>query len=101
MPLQLDATLQYAKGSRASEKEWWPVPKPADKYLKSPFNTYANKGLPPAPIANPSAASVLAALNPVPTDCYYYFHADNAEYYCSKTYEEHVRKLRAVFGRGK
>jgi cell division protein YceG involved in septum cleavage len=101
MPLQLDATLQYVKGSKQGEKDWWPIPRPADKYLKSPFNTYANKGLPPAPIGNPSAAAVLAALNPLPTTCVYYFHDKNHDYHCSVTYEEHVAKLRAMYGRGR
>lgn len=101
MPLQLDATLQYAKAGTKGEKSWWPVPKPADKYLKSPYNTYANAGLPPGPIANPSAASVLAALNPRPTDCLFYFHDRNADYHCSLTYEEHVRKLKIHYGRGR
>jgi uncharacterized YceG family protein len=100
MPLQLDATLQYARGKKANESTWWPVPKPADKSITSPYNTYSNKGLPPAPIGNPSAAAVLAALNPIATDCIYYFHDDDGGYHCSVTYEEHVRKLRAIFGRG-
>ena len=101
MPLQLDATLQYVKGAKSSEKTWWPIPKPADKYLKSPYNTYANKGLPPGPIASPSAAAVLAALNPVPTDCLFYFHDEKHVYHCSNTYVEHVQKLKARYGRGK
>ncbi len=101
MPLQLDATLQYAKAGTKGEKTWWPVPKPADKYLKSPYNTYANVGLPPGPIANPSAAAVLAALNPHPTDCLFYFHDRNEGYHCSVTYEEHVRKLKIQYGRGR
>jgi cell division protein YceG involved in septum cleavage len=101
MPLQLDATLQYVKASKTNEKSWWPIPKPADKYIKSPFNTYANKGLPPTPIANPSAAAVIAALNPVSTDCMYYFHDRNHVYHCSATYEEHVLKLKQTYGRGK
>ena len=101
MPLQLDATLQYVRGGRPAEKHWWPAVKPADKYLKSPFNTYANKGLPPAPIGNPSAAAVIAALNPRPTDCIFYFHDKNQGYHCSVTYEEHVRKLKQQYGRGK
>jgi cell division protein YceG involved in septum cleavage len=101
MPLQLDATLQYAKAGTKGEKSWWPVPKPADKYLKSPYNTYANAGLPPGPIANPSAAAVLAALNPHPTDCLFYFHDRKANYHCSLTYEEHVRKLKISYGRGR
>ncbi len=101
MPLQLDATLQYAKAGTKGEKSWWPVPKPADKYLKSPYNTYANVGLPPGPIANPSAAAVLAALNPHPTDCIFYFHDRNEGYHCSLTYEEHVRKIKIHYGRGR
>lgn len=99
MPLQLDATLQYARG--ATTKSWWPAVKPADKYVKSPYNTYANKGLPPGPISNVSAAAVLAALNPLSTDCLYYFHDARANYYCSETYEEHVSKLKAIYGQGK
>ncbi|MEY2665641.1 MAG: hypothetical protein RLZZ480_746 [Candidatus Parcubacteria bacterium] len=101
MPLQLDATLQYAKGSRSPEKDWWPVPKPADKFINSPYNTYANKGLPPTAIGNPSAAAILAALNPLSTDCLYYFHDKKQKYHCSETYEEHVAKLKKSYGRGK
>lgn len=100
MPLQLDATLQYVKGSAANEKKWWPIVRPQDKYLKSPYNTYSNKGLPPTPIANPSAEAVLAALNPIQTECLYYFHTSKGEYYCSKTYEEHVQNLKAIYGKG-
>lgn len=101
MPLQLDATLQYAKGSRANETKWWPVPVPADKYIDSPYNTYKYKGLPPDPIANPSTESILAALNPISTECLFYFHDNSANFHCSETYEEHVSKLRSVFGRGR
>lgn len=99
MPLQLDATLQYARGG--TTKSWWPAVKPADKYVKSPYNTYANAGLPPGPIANPSAAAVLAALNPISSNCLYYFHDSKGNYYCSETYEGHVAKLKAKYGRGK
>jgi len=101
MPLQLDATLQYVKGSKTTEKKWWPVPRPADKFLKSPYNTYTNKGLPPSAIGNPSSAAVLAALNPLSTDCLYYFHDNKRQYHCSATYEEHVKKLKTIFGRGR
>lgn len=101
MPLQLDASLQYARGSNSNEVNWWPAVKPQDKFLDSPFNTYQNKGLPPEPIANPSAEAVLAALNPVITDCLYYFHTNSGKYYCSKDYEGHVEKLRELYGQGK
>ncbi|OGG85552.1 hypothetical protein A2392_02140 [Candidatus Kaiserbacteria bacterium RIFOXYB1_FULL_46_14] len=100
MPLQLDATLQYAKGSRPETATWWPVPVPADKYINSPYNTYKNKGLPPTPISNPSLEAVVAALNPVNTDCLFYFHNNN-NFYCSATYEEHVKNLRSIYGQGR
>ncbi len=101
MPLQLDATLQYAKGSQSWSSSWWPVPTPQDKYIDSPYNTYQNDGLPPGPIANPSLNAVVAALNPVDTDCLFYFHDSNANFYCSETYEEHVANLRKIYGRGR
>ncbi len=101
MPLQLDATLQYAKGNNPAEPKWWPIVRPDDKYIDSPFNTYEIAGLPPSPIANPSVESVVAALNPELTDCFFYFHADDGTFYCSVTYEEHVAKLTKVFGQGR
>lgn len=101
MKLQLDASLQYAKGSLVSTPEWWPTPVPEDKYLDSPYNTYQNAGLPPAPISNPSVEAILATLNPTPTDCLFYFHDEDAEFHCSETYEEHVALLKQYYGRGK
>lgn len=100
MNLQIDATLQYAKGSNPNEP-WWPRVVPDDKYIISLYNTYKNSGLPPAPIANPSLDSILAALNPRKTDCMYYFHDKHAEFHCSKTYEEHVAALKQYYGQGK
>lgn len=100
MPLQLDASLQYVKGSLTTESNWWPVVKPADKYLPSPFNTYQTAGLPPAPIANPSLEAIIAALNPKTTDCLFYFHDEDGTFYCTETYEEHVALLQKMYGQG-
>ncbi len=100
MPLQLDATLQYAKGNRLNEP-WWPRVVPDDKYIKSPFNTYQNKGLPPGPIANPSTDAIVAALNPRETDCMYYFHDARGGFHCSETYEGHIAGLRKYYGQGR
>lgn len=99
MNLQIDATLQYAKADSA--KSWWPAVKPADKYIKSAYNTYAHPGLPPTPIANPSVAAVIAALNPKQTDCLFYFHDKYGTFHCSATYAEHVRLLKKYYGQGK
>lgn len=66
MPLQIDATIQYALGEH---KE---VLTEADLQIESPYNTYLNTGLPPGPICSPGLQSIKAALQPVDTDYYYY-----------------------------
>ncbi|MCF7815532.1 MAG: endolytic transglycosylase MltG [Candidatus Pacebacteria bacterium] len=100
MNLQIDATLQYAKGSK-DVATWWPKVVPSDKYIASVYNTYKNSGLPPSPIANPSIDSILAALNPRKTDCMFYFHDKQAGFHCSSTYEGHVKLLKEYYGSGK
>jgi UPF0755 protein len=96
MKLQIDATLQYARGeqSAAAGGRFWPVPRPQDKFIKSPYNTYQNAGLPPAPIANPSIDAIIAALNPRETDCIFYYHTDDGTFYCNATYEAHVAGIK-------
>ena len=89
MNLQLDSTLQYAKATKQSTALWWPPVSPHDKYIKSPYNTYLNNGLPPTPIASPSVEAVLAALNPVKTDCFFYFSDAQGNFHCSQTYQQH------------
>jgi len=90
MPLQIDATLQYAKGE---EGNWWPALYSRDKYIKSPYNTYLNKGLPPGPIANPSEAAIEAALKPKDTDCVFYLHDKRRNIHCSTTYQGHKNNI--------
>jgi UPF0755 protein len=69
MPLEIDATLQYAKGN------WLPITE-QDKALESPYNTYSNRGLPPTPIASPGLASLKAALSPAHANYLYYIVTD-------------------------
>lgn len=101
MPLQIDATLQYAKVNALKTSSWWPAVTPRDLKRASPYNTYLHTGLPPTPIANPSVASVLAALNPINTSCLFYFHDAQHHFHCSNTYAEHVALLKQYFGHGK
>lgn len=64
-----------------------------DLEVESPFNTYKNDGLPPAPIANPRAASIEAALFPEEHD-YFFFVVKNdgsRGHYFSRTYQEHLQ----------
>ncbi len=64
----------------------------ADTYIESPYNTYRNGGLPPAPICSPGLAALEAAISPADTD-YLYFVADGSgNNLFSATYEEHLKK---------
>lgn len=91
MLLQVDATLQYIRGSE--EAGWWPQPRSEDKYLDSPFNTYKHVGLPPHPIANPSLDSIRAVIDSAPTDCLYYLHDPDGQIHCSTSYKGQVRNV--------
>lgn len=51
--------------------------------------TYKNKGLPPAPIANPGLESILAALNPKASSYWYYLSKPDGTTVFSRTLEEH------------
>lgn len=86
MPLQSDATIQYAFKERKKVVTY------EDLKIESPYNSYKYKGLPPTPIANPSWKSIEAAINPAKTD-YLYFVAktDGGENNYAKTYEEHLK----------
>jgi UPF0755 protein len=90
MALQIDATLQYSKGT---EGNWWPVPTAADKSIKSPFNTYLHAGLPPHAIAEPGLGAINAVLNPEQTDCIYYLHDTKGQIHCSPTYKGQLRNV--------
>lgn len=91
MKLQMDATLQYAKGSE--EDGWWKEVTPEDKKIKSSYNTYLHVGLPPGAIANPGLDAISAAFNPQKTDCLFYLHDKNRKIHCAKTYEEHKKNI--------
>lgn len=62
-----------------------------DLKIKSPYNTYLNRGLPPSPICNPGAVSLEAAFNPPETDYLYFLLKDpeTGEHYFSKRFSEH------------
>ncbi len=92
MRLEIDATLQYIKGN--SEEGWWSRVVPGDKYLRSPYNTYRNAGLPPGPISNPGLASIEAVLRAEDTDCIFYLHSSDKEIHCATTYDKHLENIR-------
>lgn len=83
MPLQIDATVQYALGEPKENLSL------ADLEVESPYNTYKNAGLPPGPIASPSRESLAAALQPAETDyLYYVLEADGKKHFFTNDYDE-------------
>jgi len=93
-PLQVDATLQYARDSvkcknSISECKYWEPVYPKDKEINSPFNTYKYQGLPPSPIASPGLSSIQAAINPEESDYWYYIHDDDGKIHFARTLQEH------------
>jgi len=84
MPLQIDATLLYARGSREG-----PITD-ADYDRDSPYNTYRYRGLPPTPISTVTATSIEAALNPADVTYKFYVLIDeNGKHKFADTYAEH------------
>ena len=91
-PLEIDATVQYARGK--TDSGWWSPIKASDiENIDSSYNTYKHKGLPPTPISNPGIDAIEAALNPEETECFYYLHDKDRKIHCSKTREEHEQLI--------
>jgi UPF0755 protein len=87
MPLQVDATLCYAKGGCP------PVPVENDKKIDSPYNTYKVNGLPPTPISSVGLPALDAALHPSAVDYLYYVSDKNGKTYFASTLPEHERNI--------
>lgn len=92
-PLQVDATLQYATTRQAKNGEWWTPPTAADKQIASPYNTYQNLGLPPAPISNPGLNAIKAAAQPLETENLFYLHDRQGVMHYATTLEEHNQNV--------
>lgn len=92
-PLQVDATLQYAKGYNSKEESWWTPPAALDKSINSPYNTYQNPGLPPTPICSPSLASLKAAVSPQTSTYWYYLTDNEGTMHYAQTLEEHTANI--------
>ena len=67
-----------------------------DLAVESPFNTYTNRGLPPAPIANPGEGALDAVFHPAETDYLYFLlqDPDAGRHSFSRTLSEHNRAYR-------
>ncbi|MFZ2523425.1 MAG: endolytic transglycosylase MltG [Minisyncoccia bacterium] len=85
MPLQVDAAFNYVNG-----KSTFDLTKD-DLKIDSPYNTYKYKGLPPGPIGNPGANSIMATINPIVTKYLYFLTGKDGKMYYAVTFEQHVK----------
>ncbi len=83
MPLQVDATFYYLLGKTSSELTQ------SDLEMKSPYNTYKNKGLPVGPIGNPGINTIRAAIYPKESPYLYYLSDKQDVIHYAKNFEEH------------
>lgn len=92
MRLESDATVNYIYGYENRRMYY--------RHLEvdSPYNTYRNTGLPPAPIANPDAASIRAAFKPADTDYLFFVAVEDGSgrHHFTRTYREHLEYIRDV-----
>jgi len=83
MPLQFDSTVHYVQNLRGqiflSNKS---------TKLKSPYNTYQNYGLPPAPIGNPGLAALKAAIAPADGDWLFFITVTPGDTRFTKSFAE-------------
>ncbi len=76
-------------------------PTKAEIKEKNPYNTYIVKGLPVAPISNPSVASLFAAARPSKTDFLFFVSNGNGGHQFSKTYDGHKKGIQILLTRKK
>ncbi len=88
MRLQTDPTVVYALGDKytgsLSKK---------DLSIKSPYNTYRNKGLPPGPISSVSMSSLHAVMHPEKTQDLYFVAKKDGTHAFAKTYKQHLHNV--------
>jgi len=84
MPLQTDPSVIYGLGQQFTGNL-----RRADLQTDTPWNTYLRRGLPPTPIALPSQASLLAAVQPAATRALYFVARGDGSSQFSETLGEH------------
>ena len=88
MRLQADPTIQYIINDsprRLLNK---------DLKIKSPYNTYLNKGLPPGPINNPGLSALIASVNPEKSDYFYFVSDTEGGHMFSRNVKEHKKAVK-------
>lgn len=96
MRLQCDASVQYALQLVANERGDFShqIVKRKDYKFASPYNTYLNYGLPPAPICNPGKDALMAAARPQATEYLFYVWSPKLQRHrFAKTFAQHKHNI--------
>ncbi len=87
MKLEADPTVQYAL------PEWKRRLTYDDLHIKSDYNTYIIKGLPPGPINNPSISSIKAAINPESHNFIFFVATGEGGHTFTENYADHLKAV--------
>jgi UPF0755 protein len=88
MRLETDPTVIYGMGDDFDGNL-----RRRDLRADTPYNTYVRKGLPPTPIAMPSAAAIDAVLHPDSGGALFFVAKGDGSHHFSATYEEHQQAV--------
>lgn len=88
MRLQTDPTVIYGMGERFDGNL-----RKRDLITDTPYNTYTRDGLPPTPIAMPSAAAIEAVMNPPRSDAIYFVSRGDGTSEFSRSLDDHNRAV--------
>ena len=90
MRLQADPTVVYALTDGLGDMQENALLRGHLK-IDSPYNTYRNAGLPPAPIANVGQNAIRAVLNPAKTNFLFFVADGQGGHLFSESYDTHMK----------
>jgi UPF0755 protein len=91
MRLQTDPTVLY--GLAVQQKKMPNNITKQDLLTPTPYNTYTNFGLPPAPIANPGKEALLATLNPQQSKYLFFVSKNDGTHIFSENLQQHNKAV--------